>query len=95
MENNKIELKFSNTITRLAGNPYGVQVYSEQVKSRIEYNKINIIVFPKYIEDIAISFVQGFTLDIFNSISKDEFYNYFNIVGSEKVQEKFRKAIFY
>lgn len=92
---NKIELKFSNSITRLAGNPYGAEIYNNQVKEKIDYNMQNIIIFPEYIEDIAISFVQGFTFEIFNEISKDEFYRYFDIYGSGKVKEKFRKAIYY
>ncbi|NFH89717.1 hypothetical protein FDA33_05785 [Clostridium botulinum] len=92
---NIIELKINNSITRLAGNPFGVEVYTDQAKQKIDYNKENVIIFPLSIEDIAISFVQGFTLDIFNTISKDEFYKYFVIEGNEKVKEKFRKAIYY
>lgn len=92
---NRIELKFSNTITRLAGNPYGQEIFMKQVKNNVKSDKLNIIVIPDYIEDIAISFVQGFCEKAFETIGKEEFYKYYKIEGREKVVTNFNKYIFY
>lgn len=92
---NRLELEFPKSISRLAGNALGREIYEKQAKSKIDYAKMNIIVMPKTIEDIAISFVQGFTQEIFNEINKDEFTNYFKIEGNPKVVDKFMKAVFF
>ena len=55
----------------------------------------NIIIFPPYIENIAISFVQGFTDQIFSEIEKGQFYNYFEIQGSKRVVDKFERSIYF
>ena len=57
---NKVELKFDKTVTRLAGNPYGRLVYEEQVKGKVDFGKTVYITFPDEIIYIASSFVQGF-----------------------------------
>lgn len=92
---NKITLNFPTTINRLAGNHFGVETYNNQVKENINYSKKNIIIIPEYIEDVAISFVQGFTQEIFNKIKKDEFDNYFEIQAKDKVRNKFIKSIYF
>lgn len=92
---NKIELKFDNTITRLAGNPYGQRVFNEQVKNFIDYNDINLLVFPKTIENIAISFVQGFSKGILENISIEEFSKKIKIEASEKIKNNFYKYLTY
>lgn len=92
---NKIELRFKNTISRLAGNSFGQQVYNEQVKDKVDLNSSNIIVIPRQIEDIAISFVQGFIKEILEKISKEEFSNLFIIEGNDKVVNKFNRSIFF
>lgn len=92
---NKIILKFTNSISRLAGNTFGREIYEKQVKDKIDLSKMNIIVIPDQIEDIAISFVQGFTQKIFEEINKDEFSNYFEIEGRQKVIDKFNKSVYF
>lgn len=92
---NIIELKFNNTITRLAGNAFGNSTYINQVRDKINYNYTNIIIIPNYIEDIAISFVQGFTDEIFEEISKDEFDKYFIIKANDKIVNKFKKSVYF
>lgn len=92
---NIIELRFNNTITRLAGNAFGKSTYTNQVKDKINYDHINIIIIPNYIEDIAISFVQGFTDEIFEEISKDEFDKYFIIKANDKIVNKFKKSVYF
>lgn len=91
----KIELKFKNSISRLAGNSYGQEIYNKQVRDIIDFSSKTIIVFPNYIEDIAISFVQGFTLGIFEKLSKDVFLDHFIIEANEKIKSKFIKAAFF
>ena len=92
---NRIVLTITNSISRLAGNTLGREIFINQVKDKIDYSKINIIVMHETIEDIAISFVQGFTQEIFNKIHKDEFSNYFKIQGNQKVVDKFMKAVYF
>lgn len=92
---NRIELKFNNTITRLAGNSYGKNIYISQVQDKVNFNDKNIIVIPSQIEDIAISFVQGFTSEIFKSITKYEFDKYFEIRANEKIVSKFKKSVYF
>lgn len=60
MNENKVFLEFDKLITDLAGNRYGVSVYESQVEQYIDINKLNIVIFPCEIEDIASSFIQGF-----------------------------------
>lgn len=92
---NRIVLIFTNSISRLAGNTLGREIFEKQVKDKIDYSKINIIIMPTTIEDIAISFVQGFTQEIFSKIEKDEFVKYFKIEGRQKVVDKFMKSVYF
>lgn len=71
--NNEIELKFDKATTRLAGNPYGRSVYTEQVESKMDYKCLNIIVFPNNIEKVASSFVQGFFAKIVDKVGYANF----------------------
>lgn len=57
---NRINLNFSNTLDRLAGFPYGKEVYESQVIPKIDLSDYNTIIFPKSIKKVASSFVQGF-----------------------------------
>lgn len=91
----KIVLEFPNTISRLAGNSFGKDIYINQVKDRVDLSQNNVIVIPNTIQDIAISFVQGFTEEILEKIDLDEFEKYITIEGTEKVVTKFKKAVFY
>ena len=91
----RIQLKFNNSISRLAGNAYGQQIYNEQVEDIINFSGKNIIIIPTNIEDIAISFVQGFSLKVFEKISKDKFFDHIIIEANEKVKNKFIKAVFF
>lgn len=66
--NNIIKLDFEKSTTRLAGNPYGKQVYQQQVKDKINFEQKNTIIFPKNIEKVASSFVQGFFEEIIKEV---------------------------
>lgn len=93
----KINLKFDNTITRIAGNDYGKEVYKKQVEpyiTDIMNNKYEII-FPNNIMAVANSFVQGFIFEISKKIIPELFYEYFDIVGTDTLKNDFREGLFY
>jgi len=56
-----INLSFKNSVVALAGNPYGKNVYKEQVVPKLGENEDRIIIsFPSQIEYVTSSFIQGF-----------------------------------
>ena len=63
-----IHLQFGKTVTRLADNQYGRQVYNEQVRNQIDFSTQTQIVFPEQIVNIASSFVQGFFHEIIKNV---------------------------
>lgn len=65
---NIIKLTFDKATTRLAGNPYGRTIYNEQIAGKIDFNKMNLIVFPDNIEKVASSFTQGLFTEIIKKI---------------------------
>lgn len=65
---NRIYLKFDKSATRLAGNPYGREVFREQAKDFIDYDSKNHIIIPDNIQRIASSFTQGFFAEIIDRI---------------------------
>lgn len=89
MEQNVINLVFDNTISGLAGYEYGNYEYKKQLEEKMDYNKLNIIVFPDNIKKIAISFVQGMFAEILKKVNKDEIEKYIEIESPyEKVKQK-------
>lgn len=90
---NMIELKFDNTLTSLAGFPYGKSTFEEQVKNKINLTEDTKIVFPNNIERIAISFVQGFSAEIIKQYGTEIFNTKLIIDGSDRVKDKFRKVL--
>ena len=75
MENNVIELAFDKATTRIGGYPLGEDIYKKQVKDKIDFNKLNIIVFPQQIIKVASSFTQGFFKDIISEIGYEGIEN--------------------
>lgn len=63
-----INLEFPKSETRLAGFPYGEQVYKAQAKNIVSIDDKITIVFPDQIEKVASSFVQGFFANLVMSI---------------------------
>lgn len=63
-----IRLEFDKTVTRLAGYPYGKQVYETQVGNTIDFTQGVQIEFPEQIVSIASSFVQGFFDEIVKKV---------------------------
>lgn len=64
----KISLVFDKATTRLAGNPYGKTEFEKQAKNLIDYNDVNIVVFPFQIEKVASSFTQGFFSEVVEKV---------------------------
>lgn len=93
MKKIQLESKLPTDINRLAGNSYGQEIYNK-IKNEITLPGKYQIVFPERIEDIAISFIQGFTSEIFKKISKDQFFEYFEIEGRKKIVDKFKRGVF-
>lgn len=60
-------MKFEKTITKLAGNQFGRVTYENQVKDYNYVDKLKII-FPKKIDNIALSFIQGFFGNLLKNI---------------------------
>lgn len=73
----RLELQFKSDIAKLIGNPFGKQVYEEQVKGKIDLNDNVRLVLPERINRVASSFVQGFFDDIVRQVGisgvKDKF----------------------
>ncbi len=92
---NRIELIFEKADTRLAGNPYGKSEYEKQVKSKIDFNRKNVIVFPKQIERVASSFVQGFFAEIIEKVGYAGFDELIKIEAADnELAENIRNDLF-
>lgn len=81
-----VELVFDKSQTRLAGFPFGEITYKEQVQNIVNesgYEQIKII-FPKQIEKVASSFVQGFFSELINTIGYDKIEKQFMIEASNQ-----------
>lgn len=95
MTKNRINLKFKASITGLAGNPFGQSVYKEQVASKINPNERITIVFPEQVEDIAISFIQGFFKEIIDHYGYDKLREMIEVeAGNEFVVKKIWENIY-
>jgi hypothetical protein len=91
----KIRIKLDNSLKIVNGSDFGKEVFLDQVANQIDYDDVNEIDFGENIEVIGISFVQGFTDEIFNHISKNEFSEHFIIKGADRAVKKFMKALNY
>ena len=87
----KVKLKFPEDYSRaIYGKELGTEIWNEQVKPYLNYSKDKIIIiFPKNIEDISISFIIGFKeelgIDLFNKII---------IQGNEQIEKKFKEILY-
>lgn len=81
---NSVNLVFNKTITKLAGFPYGENVFENQVKDKIDLRQPCEIIFPSNIEKVASSFVQGFFSEIVKSIGLQGVEDNINLKTSSK-----------
>lgn len=68
MEDNKVILTFRKDLSNLAGYDFGLSVFNEQVKDKVNIREDFEIIFPIHITGIASSFVQGFFSEIVGEI---------------------------
>ena len=53
----------------------------------------NIIVFPREVERVAISFIQGFMSGLIETVGYNKVLSELTIEGNEKVVERFKQVI--
>jgi len=87
-----VNLNFDKSITRISGFKYGEDKYKE-IES--ELTEPCVIKFPDHIQDIAISFIQGFMSQYLEKASAAAFFDLYSIDGNEKVKTKFKKAAYF
>ena len=75
-----LEIK-DKTLTKLAGNSYGRKLFKEQVDGKIDLSQPFVIEFPKQIDYIASSFIQGFFGKIYTEIGRDGMEKNFDVVA--------------
>ena len=91
----KVELVFNKAETRLAGFPYGRDVYMKQVNGKVDLSGQIGIVFPKQIEKVASSFVQGFFSELVSKIGYIGIDQKVTIVSSSsRLSDTIRKNIY-
>lgn len=79
MEKNYFKLSFDNTITRLAGYPYGKSVFEKQIGNHIDFNEFPIVIeFPDQIIKSASSFTQGFFEELIEKLG-------YNAIGNQVI----------
>ncbi|MFC3928730.1 hypothetical protein ACVR05_00575 [Streptococcus caprae] len=76
----EIKLNFKKTYISLSGNPYGQQIYTEQVKKISDTDDKIRLVFPEQIENIASSFFQGLFKDELEKIGKNAVIKKYELV---------------
>ncbi len=69
------------SLTKLAGNPFGRELFQEQVKNKIDLHKPFIIEIPAQIDYLATSFVQGFFGEIYKQIGQEGMENNFQVIA--------------
>lgn len=91
---NEINLTFAKTLNSLAGFDYGVQIYDEQLKGKIDLTRDFTLVFPEQIEIVASSFVQGLLSEIVDNIGLLSTENKLHIKArDEKLAERIMDKI--
>lgn len=88
----RIELKFNEEITSLAGNPFGRQIYESQMKKKFDMNDINYLIFPEQIEMIGSSFIQGLFYEYINKYTSEEILEHIKI-DNEDLLEDFKDGL--
>lgn len=90
---NKIELKFNKTLSSIAGYELGEEIYNTQVKDFYKKGEENIIVFPKEIERVAISFIQGFIAGLIEEVGYTNMLNELKVEGQDRVVKRFYEVM--
>lgn len=67
--NNEFVLDIDKTVTKLTGNTLGRKIYDDQVAPYIDFNSDMTFIFPKSIDLLGSSFIQGFFKEIVKTIT--------------------------
>lgn len=97
---NNIIIKLEdNTLTGLAGDPLGYEISKTQIlpllEETISLNQKLKICIPENIQDISISFVQGFLKAISKTLPKNKYCDFIEMDGSEKALTDFKVGLEY
>lgn len=76
------------TISRLAGNTFGRRLFDEQVANKYQEDEQMTIVFPRDIQDVAVSFIQGFFKKLVDSMGRDKVLEMVKIDACARVQKR-------
>ena len=96
LKESQILLKFEDkSIIKISGFPFGMKIYNEQTKGKIDFDNRNIINFPAHIDYVGSSFIQGFIASIFEQMdSRDKFLDYIIFKSAnEFVEDKIYRDI--
>lgn len=91
---NNILLTFKNGTNRLIGKEFGRETFYNQIDTKLNYQKKNIIIFSKEIEDISMTFVQGLIENILLRVNKYDLFEYFEFKGNKTIIDKIHKTIY-
>lgn len=72
MSANVIKIQVDKSLSNLAGNRFGRQVYNEQIRNKLKEDMTNTILIPNVIDDVASSFVQGIYSEISEKYGKEK-----------------------
>lgn len=90
---NRIILNFDKTLIGIAGFQFGKTTFEKQVAPYYKKNEKNILVFPKELQTVAISFVQGFFYNLLEKDTLNTVLSEIEIEGNPNFVEKFYKVI--
>lgn len=88
---NIINIESREGKSRLIGHEYGKELADKYLKKDI--SEINIIYFPDTYLDVSMSFVKGFTEELFTKISYQEYLKSFVLIGNKRLANRFNRAI--
>lgn len=85
---NEIVLEFPNTLSRITGNEYGYSIYKSKVLPKLKEDMINVIIFPKNITGISISFIKGLISDEVNKYGTEKIFDHFEFYSPHEDVKK-------
>ena len=91
-----IKLILDNSRSTVSGNPYGQDVYRDQVSSSFKEEKQIVVIIPEHITIVGMSFFQGFIHDIAEEYGISNVKKHLTIKSPHKrVMNRFEDAIKY
>lgn len=91
---NRINLYFDKSLSHIAENSYGQEVYLNQIKDKLKLDEENEIYFPIQIKGVSISFIQGLIKDLVNTYGKEKVLQLITLKSdNEMLQERLNRNI--